>query len=334
MVVPSAPGRPASSGVIVQSYFSTSEVPNGFGPSVVTVGKFDGMHTGHRAVISRVLQVAHDRGLTSVVMTFDRNPLSLLRPARCPPALVSNAQKLELLASSGVDATLMVTFDAAFSAIPAAEFMRTILLDALHSEVVMVGRDFRFGAGGLGTVESLREFGASHGIEVIVIDDVSHDHSRRVSSTSVRELLADGRVAAAAELLGAHHTIRSVVVHGAERGRTLGYPTANLSPQMEGLVPADGVYAAWLIADGTRHPAAVSVGNNPTFGGVPERQVEAHALDASLDLYDKTVEVSFVDFVRGMRKFDGVEALTLQMADDERQVRAVLGVSPKAKVSP
>lgn len=316
----------------MKSFFSTAEVPVGFGPSAVTVGKFDGMHAGHRAVIARLRREAEDRGLTSVVMTFDRNPLSLLRPQRCPPALVSNAQKLELLAASGVDATLMVTFDESFSAIPAADFMRTILLDALQSEVVMVGRDFRFGAGGLGTVPVLREFGAAHGIEVMVIDDVSQDDSRRVSSTSVRVMLAEGRVAEAAELLGAPHTIRSVVVHGAERGRSLGYPTANLAPQIEGLVPADGVYAAWLTVDGIRYPAAVSVGNNPTFDGVPAKQVEAHALDANLDLYDRTVEVSFVDFVRGMRKFDGVEALIVQMTDDEARVRDVLRVAPRATV--
>ena len=312
----------------MQIFFSPAEVPPAFGPSAVTVGKFDGMHTGHRAVVARLLEISRERTLSSVVMTFDRNPLSLLKPERCPPALVSNDQKLELLASTGLDAALMVRFDEEFSAIPASEFLQAILVDALHARVLMVGADFRFGAGGAGTVETLRNFGRSHGIDVIVLDDVLQNDSQRVSSTSIRTLLAAGRVAEASVLLGAPHTLRSVVVHGARRGRTLGYPTANLSPLIEGLVPADGVYAGWLTVEGVRHPAAVSVGNNPTFANVPQKQVEAHVLDQDLDLYDSTVEVSFVDFVRGMRKFDNVESLVDQMAVDEQHVRTLLGALP------
>ncbi len=313
----------------MHTFFSAAEVPAGFGPSAVTIGKFDGMHLGHRAVISRLLELAHARGLASTVMTFDRNPLSLLRPEKCPPALMSNAQKLELLAEAGVDATLLVTFDHEFSALPASEFMQRILVDALHASVLLVGNDFRFGHGGEGTVETLREFGRLHGIDVLVIEDVAQDASHRVSSTSVRELILEGRVAEAGVLLGALHTIRGTVVRGAQRGRALGYPTANLSPENEGLVPADGVYAGWLTVDDVRYPAAISVGNNPTFDGVPQKQVEAHALDVDVDLYDKVAEVSFVDFVRGMRKFDGVEQLIDHMAADVRRVRSLLGITPK-----
>ena len=150
----------------MQIFFSPAEVPPAFGPSAVTVGKFDGMHTGHRAVVARLLEISRERTLSSVVMTFDRNPLSLLKPERCPPALVSNDQKLELLASTGLDAALMVRFDEEFSAIPASEFLQAILVDALHARVLMVGADFRFGAGGAGTVETLRNFGRIHGIDV------------------------------------------------------------------------------------------------------------------------------------------------------------------------
>ena len=314
----------------MRTYYSASEVPAGFGPSAVTIGKFDGMHLGHRAVVSRLLELARARELTSTVMTFDRNPLCLLRPDECPPALASNSQKLESLADAGVNATLLVTFDHDFSAISAADFMQRILVDALHASVLLVGHDFRFGHGGDGRVETLREFGRINGIDVLVIEDVVQDDSHRVSSTDVRQLILEGRVAEAGHLLGTPHTIRSVVVHGAQRGRTLGYPTANLSPQMEGLVPADGVYAAWLTVDGIRYPSAVSVGNNPTFGGVPERQVEAYALDVSVDLYDRVVEVSFVEFVRGMRKFEGAAALADQMVADELSVRSLLGMAPRA----
>ena len=314
----------------MQTFTSTSEVPQGFGPSAVTIGKFDGMHLGHRAVVAALLDLARERALTSTVVTFDRNPLSLLRPGICPPALASNTQKLESLADAGVDATLLVHFDHEFSALTAAEFMKQILVDSLHAAVLLVGTDFRFGHGGEGTVETLRDFGRRHGIDVLVIDDVARKDSRRVSSTSVRELIIEGKVAEAAVLLGALHSIRGTVVHGAQRGRTLGYPTANLSPTLEGLVPADGVYAAWMTVDGVRYPSAVSVGNNPTFDGVAAKQVEAHAIDADVDFYDRAAEVSFVDFIRSMRTFDGAAALMAQMAADESDVRSVLGVAQKA----
>ena len=306
-------------------------VPAGFGPSAVTIGKFDGVHAGHRAIVARLLEVAAERDLTSVLVTFDRHPLSLLKPEACPVPLTSNDQKLDLLAEVGPDATLMLTFDHALADQSAEDFVQHVLVDTLDARVVLVGADFRFGAGGKGTVDLLRTLGDAAGFEVIVLDDVSPDGSRRVSSTWIRELLDRGDVSEAAALLGHLPTIRSVVVHGLQRGRTLGYPTANLAPSIEGFVPADGVYAAWLTAAGIRYPAAVSIGNNPTFEGVPEKQVEAHALDQAIDLYDQVVEVSFVEYVRGMRKFSGAEALAEQMAADEVRVREILGVAPKKR---
>jgi len=313
----------------VQVFRSPAEVPADFGPSVVTIGKFDGVHAGHRAVLQRLVTLAEERGLLSAVVTFDRNPLSLLRPEVCPDALLSNDQKLEMLAESGIAATLMAAFDRPFSELSPESFVSTVLVDALHASAVLAGSDFRFGARNSGDITLLRELGATRGIEVVVIDDLARDGGRRVSSTWVRELLAEGRVAEAATLLGRLPSIRSIVVHGEQRGRTLGYPTANLSPQIEGYIPADGVYAAWLVVDGTKYPAAVSIGNNPTFEGVPDKQVEAHAIDASLDLYDRVVEIEFVEYVRGMRKFSGADALAEQMASDETRVRGVLGVPPK-----
>lgn len=302
------------------------DVPAGFGPSALTVGKFDGVHAGHRAVIDRLVAVAGERGLVPTVVTFDRNPLSIVRPEACPDPLVSNEQKEELLAAAGVQATLMLTFDESFRTMTAESFVTDILVDALHARVVLVGADFRFGAKGAGDVSLLREMSSAAGFEVIEIDDVASQGDRRVSSTWIRELLGEGNVRAATELLGGLPSIRAEVVHGAQRGRTLGYPTANLSPDIEGFIPADGVYAAWLIVDGEPHGAAVSVGNNPTFEGVPEKQVEAHAFDRSFDLYGRRVEVRFVEYIRGMRKFSGASELAEQMRRDEDSVRSILGL--------
>jgi riboflavin kinase/FMN adenylyltransferase len=312
--------------VVVQTYLSLADVPSGFGPSAVTIGKFDGVHAGHRAVIGELMEISLARQLVSVVVTFDRNPLRLLHPERCPPDLVSLAQKLELLTDTGIDSAVVLTFDHALSDLPAEQFVLHILVETLKARVVLVGADFRFGANGIGTVETLRALGATHGFEVVVVDDVAPDGGRRVSSTWVRELIADGRVAEAARLLGGLPTVRGTVVHGLKRGRQLGYPTANLSKEHEGYLPADGVYAAWLTVDGTRHPAAVSIGNNPTFGDVDGRQVEAHVIDETLDLYDRTIELSFVEHIRGMRKFSGADALADQMGRDEDSIRRVLGV--------
>ncbi|MCY7411852.1 MAG: bifunctional riboflavin kinase/FAD synthetase [Salinibacterium sp.] len=314
----------------MQLFHGTNEVPSDFGPSAVSIGKFDGLHSGHRAVLSQLMSIADARSLVSTVVTFDRHPLALLHPELCPAPLVSSAQKTELLASAGVDAMLMLAFDRELSGLPAGEFVRSIIVDALHASCVLVGRDFRFGAGGVGTVALLSELGETHGFEVIIIEDVARDGDRRVSSTWIRELISSGRVAEAKQLLGGPPRIRSVVVHGEQRGRTLGYPTANLSPEIEGLIPANGVYAAYLLVGDGRYPAAVSIGNNPTFEGVPDQQVEAHAIDQNLDLYGQTVSIEFVEFVRGMTKFANAAELAAQMGADEVRIREILGVAPRS----
>lgn len=315
----------------MQVFRSLSEIPADFGPSAVTIGKFDGVHAGHREMVHRLRTTGAARGLVSAVITFDRNPLAVVRPELCPESLVSVEQKLELLAETDPDATLLLTFDRDVAAETPDEFVRSVLVDALRAKAVLVGADFRFGAGGAGTVGVLRELGAIHGFDVLVIDDVKPADDRRVSSSWIRELLTEGRVAEAAVLLGKPHSIRGTVVHGFQRGRLLGYPTANLSREVEGFVPADGVYAAWLTARDIRYPAAVSIGNNPTFEGVPARQIEAHALDADFDIYDEVAEISFVEFVRGMRKFPGPDALAEQMGLDEDRIRSILGVAPRQR---
>jgi riboflavin kinase/FMN adenylyltransferase len=314
------------------------DVPAGFGPSVVAIGKFDGVHSGHRAVIDRARVDAAAAGARVVAVTFDRNPLALLRPEICPDSLVGAGQKLQLLADTGVDATLMLTFDRALADLGAREFVEHVLVGALGVRIVLVGADFRFGRGGAGNPELLRELGGEFGFEVDVIEDVrAIDEGRRVSSTWVRELLTEGDVAGAARLLGRPHAVRGEVVHGLKRGRELGFPTANLAGDLEGFVPAEGVYAGWLIDAGAagdgalqprssvRYPAAISVGTNPTFDDIDVPQVEAYVLDETdLDLYGHIVDVEFVERIRGMVAFEGVEPLIAQMTNDVAQVRREL----------
>lgn len=305
-------------------FHSAADVEAGFGPSAVTIGKFDGVHSGHRAVIARLVADARAAGLVSTVVTFDRNPLAVVAPDHCPDSLVSLDQKLALLAETGVDATLVVRFDETFAAIAADRFVTEYLVKALRVRRVYVGSDFRFGSGNSGDVALLAELGVEHGFTVELIDDVVGATGERVSSTRIRQLLAEGEIAEASRLLTHEPAVRGVVVHGAKRGRELGFPTANLSPESEGLIPADGVYAGWLVDHGTKHPAAISVGNNPTFEGVPQKQVEAHVIGETIDLYDHEVEVIFVARIRGMVAFEGVEALRRQMGDDVRVARALL----------
>ncbi|RKR73847.1 bifunctional riboflavin kinase/FAD synthetase [Frondihabitans australicus] len=310
-------------------FTAPAEVPPGFGPSAVTIGKFDGVHLGHRAVIADLERTARARDLVSAVVTFDRHPLAVLRPDSVPAALTSNRQKRELLEKTGVEATLMLTFDHDLQSLTPDEFVDRVLVETLQAEVVLVGTDFRFGVRGSGDIETLRRLGRVRGFDVQIVPDVvplvaPGDGARRVSSSWIRELLDQGRIVDASVLLGRPPAVRGVVVHGEQRGRELGFPTANLEPRSEGFVPADGVYAAHVLVDGTLFDAAVSVGNNPTFEGVPEKQVEAHLLDVQIDLYGKEVTVFFVDWVRGNVKFAGLEPLIAQIGADVETVRGIL----------
>ncbi|GAA1639551.1 bifunctional riboflavin kinase/FAD synthetase [Microbacterium flavum] len=321
---------------MVIAFHSPADVPAGFGPSVVVIGKFDGVHSGHRAVIDRARVTAADAGARVVAVTFDRNPLSLLRPELCPEPLSSIDQKLDQLADAGVDATLVLRFDESLAGLEPRAFVEHMLVDALGVVTVMVGDDFRFGRGGAGDPALLEELGAQYGFVVDVVGDVQGG-GRRVSSTWVRDLLSAGDVEGAARLLGRPHAVEGEVVHGLKRGRELGFPTANLEPDAEGFIPADGVYAGWLVDLGssagrtdaaaavTRYPAAISIGTNPTFDDVDRRQVEAYVLDETdLDLYGHHVQVQFTHRIRGMVAFEGIEKLIAQMAEDVESVRRSL----------
>jgi riboflavin kinase/FMN adenylyltransferase len=322
----------------VQRWNNLSEVPAGLGPTAVTIGNFDGVHRGHHAVLRAVVQRARSRDLLAVAITFDPHPLAVLYPERAPQPLSTVEHKLELLAAEGLDGVLVMPFTHELAQWSPRRFVVDALVKVLGAQIMVVGGDTRFGHRNSGDVGTLRELGAELGFDVeVVADEVSHSSGdRRWSSTWVRELVVAGEVEAAREVLGRPHRVTGEVVHGDHRGRELGYPTANLSPNSVGAVPADGVYAGWLVnpADPTtdgrvpqRLPAAISVGTNPTFEGTG-RRVEAYVLDRDdLDLYGDTVAVEFAHRLRPTLRFDGVDDLIRQMADDVQRCRELLGVT-------
>ena len=280
-----------------------SQVPEGFGPSVVTIGNFDGVHRGHRSVLGRMVATAHAIGGAAIAVTFHPHPAQVHRPDQAPPLITGLADRLELLEQTGIDAVLVIAYTPEFAAATAEDFVRTYLVEGLGARVVVVGHDVRFGRGNAGDLATMTELGRRYGFDVEVRGDVRGpvDPDRRWSSTWVRELLAAGDVERAAEILGRPHRVRGVVVHGDARGRTLGFPTANLGEDATGVVPADGVYAGWMRRVGHPPdspdgylPVAISVGTNPTFEGA-RRRVEAHVpCRSDLELYgEEVVPVSY-----------------------------------------
>lgn len=318
-------------GATVQRWDGIESIPPDLHASVVTIGNFDGVHRGHGAVLDAVVRAARSREALAVVLTFHPHPALLHRPSAAPELLTGPTDRLELLAEHGIDAALVVPYTAEFAALDPQRFVTEYLIDALRSCAVVVGADVRFGKDNAGDRATMSELGAQHGFEVLLVHDAADPGERRWSSTWVRELLAAGNTEAAAEVLGRPHRMRGTVVHGHARGRELGYPTANLTTDATGAVPADGVYAGWLLrdsgtADAQRLPAAISVGTNPTFDGVV-RQVEAHVLGRwDLDLYGEEVVIEFVRMLRPTVRFDGVDVLIRQMGQDVRDAAAVLGV--------
>ncbi|BCW05364.1 bifunctional riboflavin kinase/FAD synthetase [Arthrobacter sp. NtRootA1] len=324
---------------MVHIWNDPTEVPGDFGPTVVTIGNFDGVHRGHQHVLAQLTNTAKRHHIPSVAVTFDPHPAQVHRPESAPELIMGLQDKLDALGETGVDAVLVMKYTLDLASMTPIEFVRQILLDALHAEHVVVGHDLRFGAGNVGDVVTMQELGEQLGFGVQVVNEYGAggfpvhddgDSDRRCSSTWVREALSEGDVVTAAAVLGRPHRMRGEVVHGAARGRNLGFPTANLSHDSTGYVPADGIYAGWLIdQSGTRWPAAISVGSNPTFDGV-SRQVEAHVIDRpeenveDFDLYGQTVAVEFTQRLRGMVAYRGPEALVEQMCLDVAQAHELL----------
>lgn len=305
-------------------WHSLADIPAGWGPSAVTIGKFDGVHLGHVEILRQLAEISSQRGLKSTVITFDRHPASVVSPEQRPADILSTSDRLALIEKENVSASLVLTFDTELAVLSPREFVSTILLGKLNMQAVLVGHDFRFGDHASGDVALLQELGAELGFDVVLIDDVAPVDGVRVSSSLIRELMASGDVSAAATLLGRLPRVNGEVVHGEKRGRELGFPTANLSQEATGLVPSDGVYAGWFIDGGKRYPAAISVGTNPTFEGTNKRTVEAFLIDQSLDLYGHHVTIEFAAHIRGMVAYTGIEPLIEQMHDDVRVTREIL----------
>ncbi len=286
--------------------------------TAVTIGAYDGVHRGHQFVIGRLCGMAAAGGLASVVLTFDRHPAAVVRPESAPKLLTDLDQKLEVLASTGVDHTVVLRFDQARSQEEPEDFVREVLVDTLRARIVVVGEDFHFGRKRRGNVALLREMGGSLGFEVAHVPLLPG-----TSSTAIRSLVEAGDVAGAAELLGRPHEVRGVVQRGDQRGRELGYPTANVAVPTEILLPAPGIYAGWY---GGGRPTAISVGRRPTFhDGEAPVVLEAYLLDFEGDLYGQQARVSFVARLRDEERFESIEELVVQMAVDVEDTRAALG---------
>ncbi|MDX3855948.1 bifunctional riboflavin kinase/FAD synthetase [Streptomyces sp. AK02-01A] len=311
----------------MQRWRGLEDIPQDWGRSVVTIGSYDGVHRGHQLIIGRAVERARELGVASVVVTFDPHPSEVVRPGSHPPLLAPHHRRAELMAELGVDALLILPFTVEFSKLSPADFIVKVLVDKLHARAVIEGPNFRFGHKAAGNVEVLADLGATYDYDVEVVDLYVTGEAgggEPFSSTLTRRLVAEGDVAGAAEILGRPHRVEGVVVRGAQRGRELGYPTANVECLSHTAIPADGVYAGWLTADGERMPAAISVGTNPQFEGT-ERTVEAYAIDrVGLDLYGLHVTVDFLSYVRGQQKFESIEALLVAIADDVKCSRALI----------
>ncbi|GGY81789.1 bifunctional riboflavin kinase/FAD synthetase [Streptomyces nitrosporeus] len=312
----------------MQCWRGLEDIPDDWGRSVVTIGSYDGVHRGHQLIIGRAVERARELGIPAVVVTFDPHPSEVVRPGTHPPLLAPHQRRVELMAELGVDAVLILPFTTGFSRLAPDDFIVKVLVDKLHARLVIEGPNFRFGHRAAGNVTLLAETGTTYDYEVEVIDlQVSGraGDGEPFSSTLTRRLVAEGDVEGAAEILGRPHRVEGTVVRGAQRGRELGFPTANVATLPHTAIPADGVYAGWLTAGGEVMPAAISVGTNPQFDGT-ERTVEAYAIDrVGLDLYGMYVAVDFLAYVRGMLKFDSVDDLLVAMAADVERCRELTG---------
>ncbi len=313
----------------MQRWHGLDDVPAQWGRSVVTIGEFDGVHRGHQRIVEHATTAAAQLGLPVVVVTFDPHPDEVVRPGSHPPMLCTAGRRSQLLAGLGVDAVCVLPFTLEFSRLTPDEFVRVVLVDRLHAARVIVGEDFRFGHKAAGDAALLSQLGEKYDFTAEGVPLLT-ENGVRISSTGIRERLERGDVAGAAYDLGRPHRVEGVVVRGHQRGRALGFPTANLETLPHTAIPADGVYAGWLtllVAGGTeaeRWPAALSVGTNPTFDG-QERTVEAYALDRDdLDLYGAHVAVDFTARLRATVKFSSVDDLVTQMRIDVGDARRLL----------
>ena len=295
-------------------HFPEDPRPPRWSHPVLALGNFDGVHRGHRKILDRVKRVASERGATSVVMTFDPHPPRVVRPDKAPPLLMTKAQKLEALAGAGVQGTAIVRFTHELSQWDPETFVRAVLVDWLHVSEVWVGANFLFGRDRAGTFSLLRTLGARYGFNAEKIDPVRYKDFV-VSSTRVRRLINEARVDEAGALLGHQYFIDGTVVHGAQRGRTIGFPTANVDTANE-LLPPFGVYATTASLDGVVHPSVTNIGVRPTVDDSGRVSIETHIFNLDRDLYGAPIRVGFVQRLRDERAFESLEALKAQIQAD------------------
>ena len=281
--------------------------------TVVVIGVFDGVHKGHQALLNRAKEIADGRSI--VALTFDPHPRTVFAPDSVPPMLTTLADRVELLKIHNADQVAVIKFNEQFAAMSPEKFVEDILVKQLNAGTIIVGKNFTYGAKAAGTVETLIESGVTHNFSVDVQELAGEEEI--ISSSRIRNLVLEGKVTEARELLSRPHRLDGIVVHGEKRGREIGYPTANLGKIGGQTIPADGIYAGWLTVGINFWPAAISIGTNPTFEGDRGRQVEAYALDQEgLDLYDKEASIEFGWFLRPTLKFDSLDALLVQMKKD------------------
>lgn len=298
-------------------YFPDDPRPPRWMSPVLALGNFDGLHRGHQKIVERIRRSAADRGATALVLTFDPHPPRVVRPDKAPPLLMTMPQKIAALEKAGLHGVAVVRFTEAFSRLSPDQFVRQVLVDWLRVSEVWVGADFLFGHERAGTFSVLRSLGTQYGFRAEKIDPVRYKEFV-VSSTRIRRLVAEGRVDEAGALLGHHYTIDGTITAGAGRGRTLGFPTANLSTHNE-LVPPTGVYATTAELHGTRWPAVTNIGVRPTFEAAGAVTVETHILGLAADVYGAHLSLSFIQRLRDERKFPDVDALREQIAADVRR---------------
>src|ERR1700730_2832508 len=302
-------------------HFPEDPRPSRWSQPVLALGNFDGVHRGHRKILERVRRVAGERAATSVVMTFDPHPPRVVRPDKAPPLLMTKGQKLEAIADAGVQGAAIVRFTPELSRWDPEMFVRTVLVDWLHVAEVWVGANFLFGHDRAGNFSLLRVLGARYGFKAEKIDPVRYKDFV-VSSTRIRRLVSEARVDEAAALLGHPYTIGGVVIRGDQRGRTIGFPTANLCTDNE-LVPPHGVYATNAIIDGIVRPSVTNIGTRPTAASSGRTSIETHIFDLDRDLYGATIRLAFVQRLRDERAFESVEVLKTQIAADCARARVL-----------
>lgn len=288
--------------------------------SIVTMGNFDGLHLGHQRLVRNAVEDARRLGIPSVVLTFEPHPLKVLAPERAPKLILAHKDKMQLLQSFGIDIVVIQTFDTSFASLQPGTFVRNFLIDRLHIEKIWVGRDFRFGQGRKGTISDLVGWGAELGFNVGAVDPILVG-GVRVSSSRIRHSVEEGRVDEAEPMLGRYHFISGKVVTGHQRGRGLGFPTANISTRTE-VVPLNGIYATIVEIGAQRRLSVSNIGVNPTFGTGP-RTVESFILDFDHDIYGEPLKLYFVKRIRAEKKFASAEQLVAQMRDDVKSARAI-----------